>query len=244
MSTSADISETEDLEHQADSARAQVDVTLDELAGRVSLKRRAREAAAALSSAAARTYRRASPEITTLIRLDHTHVLSAFRRYRSGSSAARKRAIARHVCLALQIHAQLEEEIFYRALFEAGVSTEELDKSVNDHEQMRALIELLESSDVENPAHDEIFARLIRAVIHHVAEEETILLPLAEVRLRDRLRELGWMMTVRRVELLRPHAGEVATTAALTFPVAAAAVAVGVCAGLWLLLKRLAASDR
>ena len=48
MNTSADLPEPEDLEHQADVARAQVDATLDELAGRVSLKRRAREAAGAL----------------------------------------------------------------------------------------------------------------------------------------------------------------------------------------------------
>jgi len=244
MSTPADLSEPEDLEHQADVARAQVDETLDELAGRVSLKRRAREAAAAVSSAASRTYRRASPEITTLIRLDHSHVLSAFRRYHSDTPAARKRAIAAHVCLALQIHAQLEEEIFYRALFEAGVSTEVLDKSVNDHEEMRSLITELRGTPATDAAHDEIFARLIRAVIHHVAEEETVLLPLAETKLQEQLRDLGWRMTVRRMELVRPHAAEVASTAALTFPIATAAAAVSVCAGVWLLLRRLVAPER
>jgi len=244
MNTRANLSESEDLEHQADVARAQVDETLDELAGRVSLKRRAREAAAAVSSAASRTYRRTSPEITTLIRLDHSHVLSAFRRYHSDSAPARKRAIAAHVCLALQIHAQLEEEIFYRALFEAGVSTEVLDKSANDHQEMRSLITELRATRATNPAHDEIFARLIRAVIHHVAEEETVLLPLAEAKLHARLRELGWRMTVRRVELLKPHAAEVASTAALTFPVATAMAAVGVCVGVGLLLKQLIAPKR
>jgi hypothetical protein len=244
MNSRANLSESEDLEHQADVARAQVDETLDELAGRVSLKRRAREAAAAVSSAASRTYRRASPEITTLIRLDHSHVLSAFRRYHSDSAAARKRAIATHVCLALQIHAQLEEEIFYRALFEAGVGTEVLDKSVHDHHEMRSLITELRATPAANPAHDELFARLIRAVIHHVAEEETVLLPLAETRLHERLRDLGWRMTVRRGELLKPHAAEVATTTALTFPVATAAVAVGVCAGVGLLLRQLIAPNR
>lgn len=244
MSTSSDLSEPDDLEHQADVARAQVDATLDELAGRVSLKRRAREAVGALSSAAAGAYRRASPEITTLIRLDHSHVLAAFRRYHSDSAPARKRAIATHVCLALQVHAQLEEEIFYRALFEAGVSTDVLDKSVNDHEEMRSLIEVLRSTAAEDAAHDETFARLIRAVIHHVAEEETVLLPLADMRLQEQLRELGWRMTARRFELLKPHAAEVAATAAVTFPVATTAAVLGVCAGVWLLLRRLVAPNR
>ena len=179
MSTPADLSEPEDLEHQADVARARVDETLDELAGRVSLKRRAREAAAAVSSAASRTYRRASPEITTLIRLDHSHVLSAFRRYRSRSSPARKRAIATHVCLALQIHAQLEEEIFYRALFEAGVSTEVLDKSVNDHEEMRSLIDVLRATVrryKKNVAElGELAGTTAEAVLPHLDNDDTVL---------------------------------------------------------------------
>ena len=201
--------------------------------------RRAAAAAAAVGSAASRTYRNAGPEITTLIRLDHTHVLATFRRYRSHLSAARKRAIVAHVCLALEIHAQLEEEIFYRALFEAGCNTEELDESIQDHDEMRALIELLRPMTPRHAAYDQTFAKLLRTVLHHVAEEETLLIPMAQVRLRGRLRELGLKMTLRRLALLKPHAAEVATTTALTFPVCTAAAVAVVGAGLWLLLKRL-----
>src|SRR6185437_3018173 len=178
-------------------AREQVDRTLDELAGRVSLKRRATEAAGSLRAAAARAYRNASPEITTLIRLDHSHVLAAFRRYHPASSAARKRALAANVCLALEIHAQLEEEIFYPAL--RGIGTEAVETSVQDHVQMRTLIAELRATAPTAAAHDEIFARLIRTVLHHVAEEETVLIPLAETGLKEQLRELGWRMTARRM---------------------------------------------
>ncbi len=242
MSAGEYVSETEDLEHEADVAREQVDRTLDELAGRVSLKRRATEAAGSLRAAAARTYRNASPEITTLIRLDHTHVLAAFRRYRAGSSAARKRALAANVCLALTVHAQLEEEIFYPAL--RASSPEAVEKSVEEHTQMRSLIQELRATAPTEAAHDEIFARLIRTVLHHVAEEETVLIPLAEKALKEQLRALGWRMTARRLQLLRPHAAEVATTTALTFPVATTVAALGVCAAVWVLLRRLAAPSR
>ena len=219
------LSEPADLEHEADIAREQVDRTLDELAGRVSLKRRASEAAGSLRAAAARTYRNASPEITTLIRLDHTPVLAAFRRYHADSSPARKRALAANVCLALEVHAQLEEEIFYPAL--RAIGTEAVEKSVQDHVQVRSLIDELRATSPAQTAHDEIFARLIRTVLHHIAEEETVLLPLAEARLKDQLRELGWRMTARRLQLLRPHAAEVATTTAITFPVATTVAALG-----------------
>jgi hypothetical protein len=244
MNASADSPQAEGLEHAADATRAQVDRTLDALADRVSLKRRAREAAEAFGSAASKAYRNVGPEITTLIRLDHTHVLAAFRRYRSHVSPARKRAIVAHVSLALEIHSQLEEEIFYRALFEAGGNTEELDKSIYEHDEMRSLIELLRSMPPRHAAYDQTFSKLLRVVLHHVAEEETLLIPLAQTKLRGRLRELGRKMTLRRFALLQPHAAEIASTTALTFPVGTAVAAAGVCAGVWLLLKALIRSDR
>lgn len=51
-----------------------------------------------------------------MIRLDHMHVLAAFHRYHATSPVWRKRAIVNSICAALEIHAQLEEEIFYTAL--------------------------------------------------------------------------------------------------------------------------------
>jgi len=46
----------------------------------------------------------------------------------------------------------------------------------------------------------------------------------------DPLRELGWKMTVRRFELLKPHMGEAATTTAMTFPILTGAALAGLCA--------------
>ncbi len=129
-------------------------------------------------------------------------------------------------------------------MFEAGSNTEELDRSIQDHDEMRALIELLLPMSPHHAAYDQTFCKLLRAVLHHVAEEETLLIPLAEVRLQGRLRELGLKMTLRRLALLKPHAAEVATTTALTFPVGTAVTVAGVCAGLWLLLRKLIPSDR
>jgi len=50
----------------------------------------------------------------------------------------------------------------------------------------------------------------MRDVMHHVADEETRLLPDAERLLSDRLGELGAQMTKRRLELAAPRAGEIA----------------------------------
>ena len=57
-----------------------------------------------------------SPSVTKMIRMDHTYVLAAFHKYEIGANPRSKQALVATVCRALEIHAQLEEEIFYPAL--------------------------------------------------------------------------------------------------------------------------------
>jgi hemerythrin superfamily protein len=170
---------------------------------------------------------RLSPSITSMIRMDHTHAMAAFHRFRGGLPLDRKDALVRHVCLALEIHAQLEEEIFYPALRRALPDNAELQKSEPEHAEMKELIAKLEGDDADSDTFDDTFLKLMRTVIHHVADEEAVLLPAAEHLLGDDLNMLGALMTKRRIELLAPHGGEAAITGARTFPVGTAMLAAG-----------------
>lgn len=179
---------------------------------------------------------RIGPGITRLIRMDHSHVLAVFHRYRADSGPAKKRALVVNACLGLEVHAQLEEEIFYPALREVLGADDVLDKSESEHADMRALIGELRAmtrQDVvaDQATLDEKFFELMRRVIHHVADEETRLLPAAERLLRDRLGTLGMEMTQRRLELMKPHAAEFAETTIRSFPAGAAAGAALLTAG-------------
>ena len=162
------------------------------------------------------------PTITTMIRLDHSHVIAAFRRYGSETAWWRKRAIVTSVCRALEIHAQLEEEIFYPALARIAPTDETLKKSRPEHDELREVIGKLRGMGPENAAYDSLFMELMRDTLHHVADEETRLLPLAERALGPELRTLGAEMTRRRMQLLGEHPVEVAVNTAGTFPVATA----------------------
>jgi hemerythrin superfamily protein len=172
-----------------------------------------------------------TPSITTLIRMDHTHVLALFHRYRADTPAGKKRALVRNACLALEIHAQLEEEIFYPALQAVMAGDAVLEQSKPEHDEMRKRIDELRAQAAadavvdDGTAFDDRFLELMRIVIHHVADEETRLLPAAERLLPDRLSDLGLEMTKRRVQLLKPHAGEIAATSMRSFPVGAATAA-------------------
>lgn len=154
-----------------------------------------------------------SPSITNLIRLDHTHVLSAFHQYEIGSSPRVKKGLVDNVCLAIEIHAQLEEEIFYPAL-RVVADNEMLRKSTPEHDEMRGLISRLRNMPVNDPAFDDTFFELMRHVMHHVADEETMLLPAAERLIPDQLHELGAQMNRRRLELAGPRAPELASSMA------------------------------
>ncbi|MDO9419232.1 MAG: hemerythrin domain-containing protein [Herminiimonas sp.] len=181
-----------------------------------------------------------SPTITDMIRFDHSHVLVTFHQYTADKNPKVRKALADTICNALEIHATLEEEIFYPAMEMLDAQNDVLQKSVPEHQEMRELIAELRATSASSSRHNEIVMQLMRDVIHHVADEETVLLPKAELTYnKDRLSELGVQMTKRRLELVAPKAGKIAMDTAIGFSGSTMAWIAG-SAAVMLALKRLA----
>jgi hemerythrin superfamily protein len=161
-----------------------------------------------------------APKATGMIRADHRHVLATFHQYHADTRPATKQALVNTICLALEIHAQLEEEIFYPAMREvAERDSAAVDKSLPEHNEMKRLIGELRGMQPTDAVYDRTLMELMRDVMHHVADEETILLPDAEKLLGDdALSELGARMTKRRIELSAPRSGEMAANMARALP--------------------------
>ena len=192
---------------------------------------------------------RITPGITAMIRVDHSHVLALLRRYKPDVSRNRKKALAANACLALEIHARLEEEIFYPALLPVMADDPVMQKSEPEHEEMRRLIgELrgrMDDGTADDASFDDLFLELMRVVMHHVADEETRLLPAAERLMPDQMVPLGAEMTRRRMQLMKPHATEIARTTARSFPAGAVLLAAGALAvGAALVPRARKAGDR
>lgn len=170
-----------------------------------------------------------SPTITDMIRFDHSHVMVTWHQYTAEASPKVKKALAETIASALEIHATLEEEIFYPALRTLEGGEPVLTKSVPEHDEMRRLIAELRAAEPTDARHDQLLQQLMRDVIHHVADEESVLLPQAE-RLMDngRLSELGAEMTRRRLQLVGPKAGKLAVQTAIGFSGSTTALAIGV----------------
>ena len=175
-----------------------------------------------------------SPTITDMIRFDHSHVMVTFHQYTRDKRPSVKKALAETICDALEIHATLEEEIFYPAMRPRAEDRKVMDKSEPEHDEMRRVIAELRSTDPSSPRHDALLFELMRDVVHHVADEETVLLPEAERTMsKEQLSELGVQMTKRRLQLVGPKAGKLAASHAIGFSGSTAAVVVGLASALF-----------
>ncbi|MES2742126.1 MAG: hemerythrin domain-containing protein [Pseudomonadota bacterium] len=169
-----------------------------------------------------------SPTVTDMIRFDHSHVFVTFHQFTQNKKPSVKKALSDTICAALEIHATLEEEIFYPAMQTIDANDPVLQKSPQEHGDMKRLIAELRAIPGADERHDRVLMELMREVIHHVADEETVILPIAERKLsKDRLSELGAEMSARRVALLAPQAGKVALSHALGFSGSTTAWVVG-----------------
>ncbi len=174
-----------------------------------------------------------SPSITDMIRFDHSHVLVTFHQYTGTTRNSVKKALAETICDALEIHATLEEEIFYPAFRMIDAGNTVIQKAEPEHMEMKRLIAELRGCDANSQRHDDIVHELMRDVMHHVADEETVLLPKAErIMTTSRLDELGAQMTRRRLELLKPKAGRIAKNTAVGFSGSTTAIVVGLASAL------------
>jgi hemerythrin superfamily protein len=147
--------------------------------------------------------KRFSPSATDLLRADHTRVVAVFHRYAAELSPRVKQGLVQSACLMLEIHAQIEEEIFYPAMRAADTAL--VEKSVPEHDAIRVLAAALRGMEGADPDYDETFLTLMRAVLHHVADEETRLFPDAERLFPEDLPRLGAQMAKRRLQLGAPR---------------------------------------
>jgi uncharacterized membrane protein len=141
----------------------------------------------------------------TMIKEDHRRVESFYQDYqRLDGQHAEQRPVVEHICHELEIHAKLEEDIFYPAI-QARVSEDGPDlveEAIKEHQEMKRLIGQLQSGGLADADYNKTVHQLMRSVQHHVREEEEEMLPRAEQQLGNSLEQLGMQMQQRKQELL------------------------------------------
>jgi hemerythrin superfamily protein len=128
----------------------------------------------------------------SLLKTDHRKVKNLFARYESAGNFRTKHLIAEQVFTELELHTQLEENIFYPA-YEAMAGkqgTQLVADSRLAHEHVKELMIELQGIDLDEAAFEGTFHELMGIVREHVAEEENALFPEAEQILADQLEDL------------------------------------------------------
>jgi hemerythrin superfamily protein len=140
------------------------------------------------------------PNATQMIRQDHKKVEGLFKKFQQTKGAQAKRRLAENAMAELEVHAALEEEIFYPAVKKEVDDGSMVQEAIEEHQTVKRLISELKGMDEADEEFESQFSQLVENVQHHVEEEENEMLPKAEESSLD-LNSLGQQMSQRKQEM-------------------------------------------
>jgi hemerythrin superfamily protein len=140
------------------------------------------------------------PSATQMIRQDHKKVEGLFKKFEQTKGAQAKRRLAENAMAELEVHAALEEEIFYPAVKREVDDGSLVQEALEEHQTVKQLISELRGMEEADDEFESQFSELVENVQHHVEEEENEMLPKVEESELD-LNSLGQQMSQRKQEM-------------------------------------------
>ncbi|MGE0597739.1 MAG: hemerythrin domain-containing protein [Hyphomonadaceae bacterium] len=145
-----------------------------------------------------------APDAIKLLKDDHREVETWFEEFEKTSSGSKKQKLANQICLALRVHTQIEEEIFYPACREVGIEEDMMDEADVEHDGAKKLIAEIEAGKPGDDHWDAKVHVLSEMIKHHVKEEEQRDGMFAKAKKSDLdLDELGAAMKARKDTLMK-----------------------------------------
>lgn len=107
----------------------------------------------------------------------HREVERYFKAFERSEAAEEKAELSRKICIALKVHAQIEEELLYPQAHERLTDEDLVDEAMVEHAGAKDLIAQIEGMEVGEHLYDAKIKVLSEYIKHHVQEEETELFP-------------------------------------------------------------------
>lgn len=143
---------------------------------------------------------KANPDAIAMLEADHREVERLFEGFERADGDAVKRDLAIAICVALKVHARLEEELFYPAAYKVLDDKNLIDEAQVEHASAKDLIAQIEAGAPGEAFFEARVKVLAEYIAHHVAEEEEEIFPKCRKSAMD-LNRLGAIMALRKQEL-------------------------------------------
>jgi hemerythrin-like domain-containing protein len=148
---------------------------------------------------------KARNEIFEMLKEDHQRVKKAFKAAQKldpEEDSEELQALVEETCMDIEIHARLEEELFYPAAREALKEQDLIEEAEVEHGSAKALIAQLRELSPDDPKYAATFKVLGEYIKHHVKEEETELFEQLSGRTKVQWEELQQQMLTMRETLM------------------------------------------
>jgi iron-sulfur cluster repair protein YtfE (RIC family) len=140
---------------------------------------------------------------TDLLKKDHAEVKKLFDEFdRTGPRAVKKRRqLADKIAAELEVHAAIEEEIFYPAVRQGAGAEDLVEEAQREHQAVKQMVAEVRGLGSDSERLAERVAALREAVEHHVEEEEGEMFPRARTLGDEELKRLGQALKERKQAL-------------------------------------------
>ncbi|HSC19376.1 MAG TPA: hemerythrin domain-containing protein [Rhizomicrobium sp.] len=144
---------------------------------------------------------RAPKDAIALLKADHKEVKTMVGQFNSSRSDSKKAELAQQICAALEVHAEIEEEIFYPVARQAlNKNADLIDEAQVEHTSVKELIAKIKGGSPGDSLWEAEVKVLGEYVNHHVKEEEGEIFPKVRKTRLD-LRALGAQLAERKMQL-------------------------------------------
>lgn len=128
------------------------------------------------------------PDAIDLLKADHRTVEALFSEFENADKRSKLR-IAKDICAELEVHAKIEETVFYPAAKKAVKNSEDLvNEGIVEHEGIKRLVKMIPTLTTADEFFESRVKVLKEYVSHHVKEEENKMFPKiieGEIDLKD-----------------------------------------------------------
>jgi hemerythrin superfamily protein len=138
----------------------------------------------------------------TLLKNDHRKVEKIFKEIEGGGG--NREQLFKELKTELEVHAQIEEQLFYPAVRDAKQTHDIVLESFEEHKQVKMVLADLEKADKKTEHWLAGLKVLMEDVEHHVGEEENDMFPKVKDKVlsKDELEDLGRRMEAMKTQEL------------------------------------------